>query len=115
MKLETITSEDLADDDTELEKETPGAPKPPPRYKRKVKLRGVEDLNLETVNLTDDQEGTHQNDIFFNVSGSHQSLVKQKELVEGNNIAITGLVWSYQLPISPQCQSLIPGAAVLYL
>ena len=83
MKLETITSEDLADDETELEKEPSGPPRPPPRYKKKVKLRGVENLNLERVNL-DDEEGTHQNDILFNVCGSHQSLLKQKDLVEGN-------------------------------
>ena len=30
---------------------TPGAePRPPPRYKRKVKMRGIENLNLDNIN-----------------------------------------------------------------
>ena len=38
MRLETITSEDLPDEDQDTETEVP-PPRPPPRYKRKVKLR----------------------------------------------------------------------------
>ena len=31
---------------------TPGAePRPPPRYKRKVKMRGIENLNLDNINV----------------------------------------------------------------
>ena len=79
MTLETITSEDMPDEDQE-------APRPPPRYKRKVKLRGVENLNLEQINSSEDTDETHQNDILFNVCGGQlgqQGLNKQNDLVEG--------------------------------
>ena len=66
---------------------TPGAePRPPPRYKRKVKMRGIENLNLDNINT--DTAGAagaagaavaagaagaagaeHQNDILFPVCG----------------------------------------------
>ena len=75
MTLETITSEDLPDEDQEA------TPRPPPRYKRKVKLRGVENLNLEQINLSEDRAETHQNDILFKVCGRHQD--QQNDLVEG--------------------------------
>ena len=44
-------------------------PKPPPRYKRKVKMQGVQNLNLE--NLSNDED--HQNDILFNVYKSQRT------------------------------------------
>ena len=90
MKLETITSEDNPDEvDTsshiplltftknrliefsplfqETESREP-APRPPPRYKRKVKMRGVENLNLENMLSREASvEDSHQNDILFNV------------------------------------------------
>ena len=62
---------------------TPGAePRPPPRYKRKVKMRGIENLNLDNINV--DTAGAagagaagagaagaeHQNDILFPVCSS---------------------------------------------
>ena len=78
MTLETITSEDMPDEDQE-------APRPPPRYKRKVKLRGVENLNLEQINTSEDTDETHQNDILFKVCGgqlSQQGLSKQNDLVD---------------------------------
>ena len=85
MTLETITSEDMPDEEGE-EQEAPAVPRPPPRYKRKVKLRGMENLNLEQINISEDREETHQNDILFKVCGTqqgHQGLTKQTDLVEG--------------------------------
>ena len=91
MTLETITSEDVPDDDQEGD--PAAAPRPPPRYKRKVKLRGVENLNLEQINTSEDRDDdTHQNDILFKVCGSHPTsqaqhgLGKQNDLVEGKTL-----------------------------
>ena len=80
MRLETITSEDLPDEELQ---ESPGTPRPPPRYKRKVKLRGMENLNLENINLSEDFDEIHQNDILFKVKGSQQNIVKQNDSIEG--------------------------------
>ena len=66
---------------------TPGAePRPPPRYKRKVKMRGIENLNLDNINVdtagvagavgaavaagTAGAGAEHQNDILFPVCSS---------------------------------------------
>ena len=78
MTLETITSEDMPEEDPE---DPEAAPRPPPRYKRKVKLRGVENLKLDQINLSEDRAETHQNDILFKVCGRHQD--QQNDLVEG--------------------------------
>ena len=76
MTLETITSEDMPDEEQEQEV----APRPPPRYKRKVKLRGVENLNLDQINISGDTDETHQNDILFKVvCGAQHS----HDIVEG--------------------------------
>lgn len=53
-------------------------PKPPPRYKRKVKMQGVQNLNLE--NLSNDED--HQNDILFNVYKSQHTA---GDIVKGFN------------------------------
>ena len=76
MTLETITSEDMPDEEQEQEV----TPRPPPRYKRKVKLRGVENLNLDQINISGDTDETHQNDILFKVvCGAQHS----HDIVEG--------------------------------
>merc|ERR1719369_703368 len=49
-------------EDQENPQEGESSPKAPPRYKRKVKMQGVKNLNL--ANITAD-EFPHQNDILF--------------------------------------------------
>ena len=64
---------------------TPGAePRPPPRYKRKVKMRGIENLNLDNINT--DTAGAagaagseHQNDILFPVCGGGRAQARAGE------------------------------------
>ena len=74
---------------------TPGAePRPPPRYKRKVKMRGIENLNLDNINM--DTAGAagagaagagaaeaagaeHQNDILFPVCGGGRAQARAGE------------------------------------
>ena len=80
MRLETITSEDLPDEEDTSPEVPP--PRPPPRYKRKVKLRGVENLNLDRIDITEDFDETHQNDILFKVSNSQHDVVEgEQELI----------------------------------
>jgi len=54
-------------------------PQAPPRYKRKVKIRGVANLNLENISNND---FTHQNDIFFRTD-SLQNLAEETESIKG--------------------------------
>ena len=57
---------------------------PPPRYKRKVMMRGIQNLNLESISY-EEQEDTavsHQNDILFNMCGT-KALPKGEEYVKG--------------------------------
>merc|ERR1719153_526398 len=54
-------------------------PQAPPRYKRKVKIRGVANLNLENISNND---LTHQNDIFFRTD-SLQNLTEETESMKG--------------------------------
>lgn len=58
---------------------------PPPRYKKKVKMRGIKNLNLEDISHeeADGENGiSHQNDILFNVCGS-KALAKREDCIKG--------------------------------
>ena len=60
---------------------------PPPRYKKKVKMRGIKNLNLENISNeeTDGECGiSHQNDILFNVCGA-KALAKGEDYIKGNS------------------------------
>ena len=54
-------------------------PQAPPRYKRKVKIRGVANLNLENISNTD---FTHQNDILFRTESVH-NIPEETESIKG--------------------------------
>ena len=56
-------------------------PRPLPRYKRKVKMQGVQNLNLESLLAAGDQEDSHQNDILFNVCS--RGSLKTGDVVKG--------------------------------
>ena len=55
---------------------------PPPRYKRKVKMRGIKNLNLENISNEEADGASHQNDILFNVCGA-RALTKGEDCVKG--------------------------------
>ena len=55
---------------------------PPPRYKRKVKMRGIKNLNLENISNEEADGVSHQNDILFNVCGA-RALAKGEDCVKG--------------------------------
>ena len=57
-------------------------PKPPPRYKKKVKLREVAHLNLENISNDDH---VHQNDILFRTD-STKKLLEEDDLVKGDDV-----------------------------
>ena len=62
-------------------------PMPPPRYKKKVKMRGIKNLNLESISHEDPDAEigvSHQNDILFNVCGS-KALAKREDCVKGSS------------------------------
>ena len=69
-----------------VQPQSDGGPMPPPRYKKKVKMRGIKNLNLESIS-NEDNDGefgiSHQNDILFNVCGS-KALAKGEDFVKGN-------------------------------
>ena len=53
------------------------SPRAPPRYKRKVKMQGVKNLNLENIS---NEDFTHQNDILFKTDSSHKRTEEEKIL-----------------------------------
>ena len=55
------------------------SPQPPPRYKRKVKLRGIANLNLESLS---NGGFVHQNDILFKTD-SISNMNEYSEDLEG--------------------------------
>ena len=57
---------------------------PPPRYKRKVKMRGIKNLNLENISNEETDGVSHQNDILFNVCGA-RTLAKGEDCVKGSS------------------------------
>ena len=59
-------------------------PQAPPRYKRKVKIRGVANLNLENISNDD---FTHQNDILFRTD-SLQKLTEENESIKGRLLVL---------------------------
>ena len=56
------------------------SPRAPPRYKRKVKMRGVANLNLENIS---DGDFTHQNDILFRMDNSPK-MITEEDILKGN-------------------------------
>ena len=57
---------------------------PPPRYKKKVKMRGIKNLNLENISNEETDGVSHQNDILFNVCGA-RALAKGEDCVKGSS------------------------------
>ena len=57
------------------------SPKAPPRYKRKVQMQGVANLNLESIS---NEEFPHQNDILFRTDSLHK-LTKEEDVLKGKS------------------------------
>ena len=72
------------DKESEPRKEDLPRPRAAPRYKRKVKMQGVQNLNLESLLAAGDQEVSHQNDILFNVCS--RGSLKSGDVVKGEKI-----------------------------